>query len=276
MDVAKIGVTGPKGRLGSELVRRGCMPLGYNVTNPIAVQGALAKANLDVMIHCAAFTDVDKCEHRPGFAAFVNTYGTHTLAKAFPGPIVYLATDYIFDGLDGPYDENAKPNPLNIYGWSKLGGEIVVRSRGNGDDLIVRTTILFDKQSDNFVTVVVRKLLSGETVTLPDDLYGTPTYVPDLADGILAAVQDELGGIVNLAGGLLGSRYQIGLWIADELGIDRTRVRPSNNHSTNGAMRPKRAGLKVATARSMGLPVGDPVEAIREVCKYALETMEAG
>jgi len=194
----------------------------------------------------------------------------------FNGPIVYLSTDYIFDGYDGPYNENAKPNPLNIYGWSKLGGEIAIRSRGNRDDLIVRTTVLFDKQSDNFVTTVVRKLVLDETITLPDDLYGTPTYIPDLADGILAAMEVGASGIVNLAGSLLGSRYQIGLWIADELGIDRTRVRPTNNHVIGTAVRPMRAGLKLATATSMGLPIGDPVAGIREVCRYALETMAAG
>lgn len=276
MDVARIGVTGPNGRLGSELVRRGCQPLACDVTNPIAILEALDGANPDVVIHCAAFTDVDACEDQPVTSAKVNTYGTHHLCRMFNGPIVYLSTDYIFDGYDGPYNENAKPNPLNIYGWSKLGGEIAIRSRGNRDDLIVRTTVLFDKQSDNFVTTVVRKLVLDETITLPDDLYGTPTYIPDLADGILSAIEAGASGIVNLAGSLLGSRYQIGLWIADELGIDRTRVRPTNNHVIGTAVRPMRAGLKVATATSMGLPIGDPVAGIREVCEYALETMAAG
>lgn len=274
MAVARIGVTGPNGRLGSELVHRGCIPLRCDVTFPKDIQAALAEAKPDVVIHCAAFTDVDACEDRPITSAEVNTDGTFHLCQMFDGPIVYLSTDYIFDGLDGPYDESAKPNPLNMYGWSKLGGEIVIRSRDNEDHLIVRTTILFDQWSDNFVNNVARALLSGDTVALPHMMYGTPTYVPDLADGIMAAVEVGASGIVNLAGGLLASRYQIGLWIADELKIDRAQVRPSFKGGT--AKRPMRAGLQVLLARSMGLPVQDPMIGIKRVCRYAVETMAAG
>lgn len=262
----RIGVTGPRGRLGSELVRRGCIPLKCDVTDPAWITAVLEYARPDVVIHCAAITEVDECERRPLLATEVNAIGTWNLARAFNGPIVYLSTDYVFDGQDGPYSEGDRPNPLSVYGWSKLGGEVVIRARGNPRDLIVRTTILFDRWSENFVTRVAYQLLAGKTFSLPADLYGSPTYVPHLAAGILSAIKKGTNGIVNLTGWRVVSRYELGQWVAGALELDRERI--ARGEASGVAGRPLRAGLTTSRARSLGLPVGDPIEGIKEVAAY--------
>lgn len=268
----KIAVTGPHGRLGSELVRRGCMPIEASVTDFMALSKAFMGIDPDVIIHCAAMTDVDMCEGAPIHAAEINMGGTYGLAEMFPGRIVYISTDYIFDGREGPYGETATPNPLNVYGWTKLGGEIVLRNRGDERDLIVRTTVLFDKYSDNFVTNVARKLLQGATVALPSGLLGSPTYVPHLADGILAAIEKGISGVVNLAGWRAMSRWEFGMCIAAMLETDGVvAYGPVNGR----APRPRNAGLRVDKARSLGLPIGDPLDGLKEVT-HALEAMETG
>jgi dTDP-4-dehydrorhamnose reductase len=277
----KIAVTGPNGRLGSELVKRGCIPIKTDVTDFSVLARELRDIEPDAVIHCAAWTDVDGCERAPMRATHVNTGGVYVLGEIFRGKIVYISTDYIFDGRDGPYDEDAGANPISVYGWSKLGGEIVLRNRHNPDDLTIRTTVLFDRDSRNFVTAVAERLLAGETVQAPHDLYGSPTYVPHLAHGILAAISDDVTGVLNLAGSRVWSRLEFADRIADVLEDkhllpltgDNANILPCD--PTGAAPRPLSAGLKVDKAKALGLPIGDPLDGLREVLN-ALEPVAAG
>ena len=267
----RIGVTGSRGRLGNELVRRGCVPLACDVTDICALGNVIQEMEPEVIIHCAAKTDVDLCEMSPITTARVNMGGTFGLVEVFDGPIVYISTDYIFDGASGPYTEEATPNPISLYGWSKLGGEIVLKNRGNPDDLIVRTTVLFDKSDGNFITAVTGKLLAGEMVSLPA-LYGSPTYIPHLARAILEAVEQNVSGVLNLAGNKVMSRFELGKYIARQVGARANQVKPGE--VTGKAPRPLRAGLMIDKAKKLGLPIYDPLEGVREVLD-ALDTMAA-
>lgn len=259
--LTRIAATGPRGRLGSELVRQGCIPLISDVLDWFALRVELGNIKPDVIIHCAAYTDVDGCQNAPRKASEVNTYGTFILSEAWGGKIIYISTDYIFDGRDGPYTEEAVPSPISIYGWSKLGGELVLRNRPNS--LIVRTTVLFDDYSQNFVTSVIKRLLSGEAVTAPDSLYGSPTYVPHLAKGILAAV--HLTGIINVAGNRVMSRLKFAQMIAEIVGRGTAQDGPI----IGAAPRPLNAGLDVGKAQLLGLPIYDPLDGVT----HALEAM---
>lgn len=270
---SKIAVTGPHGRLGSELVRQGCLPIEADVTDFNVLRSALTKVNPDVVIHCAAYTDVDGCENAPSLAALVNATSTYLLGQVFQGKIVYISTDYIFDGESGPYSETDKPNPISIYGWSKLGGEIALRNRYNKTDLIIRTTVLFDQYSNNFVTVIIGKFLRGEIVALPQGLYGSPTYIPYLAQGILAAIEKGLSGIINIAGIRVLSRRALAVGIGKLLALDEFQV-ASIDFNPGKAPRPQKAGLKVDKAISLGIPIYDPEEGLKEVVN-ALEKVAA-
>ncbi len=269
----KIAVTGAKGRLGSELVRRGCVPVEADITYPFALAGALEAIKPDVVINCAAKTDVDACEGKDMVAAArVNAQGVKILSDVFARKIVQISTDFVFDGRHGPYDEDAQPCPINLYGWSKLGGELaLINSRNEPGYLIVRTTWLFDAASSNPATVFARELARGNTIFASPFMLTTPTYVPHLAAGILAAVEQGVSGILNLAGSRLVSRFEFAYWVANAMGACANQVQPGGPYGVTP--RPEKAGLRVGKARALGLPIGDPLEGIQEVI-HALETME--
>lgn len=269
----KIAVTGPHGRLGRELVSRGCIPIEANVTDFYELNQAILAVNPDVIIHCAAKTDVDACETQALEAMKVNAGGVYGLGQVFRGKIVYISTDYIFDGKNGPYDEYDTPNPQSIYGWSKLGGEIALRNLGKPKNLIIRTTVLFDRDSDNFVTAVIKKLLSGQTVEAPASLVGTPTYVPHLADGILEAINKNISGVLNIAGSETVSRWIFTNYIASLLGISKDLVKPGAVYGR--APRPLNAGLVTSRARGLNITIRHPLEGVQEMIN-ALETVVAG
>ena len=256
----RIGVTGHRGRLGRELAKLGCVPIEADVANFHALNAAIKLVKPEVIIHCAAFTDVDGCEGQPIKAALVNTGGVSNLAKAFSGKIVYISTDYIFDGQFGPYLEFSAPNPLSIYGWSKLGGELALKHRSNDDDLIVRTTVLFGPDGDDFVGRVTDKLLAGEFVYLPDTLFGSPTYTPHLAEDILEAIDKGVCGTLNLAGSRVVSRYHFGQRIARAADISVSLVKRGG--IIGKAPRPPKAGLAINLALRLGFPARDPYDVL--------------
>lgn len=273
-----IGVTGPNGRLGSELVRQGCKPIVADVAQFHALKPAVAAASVDVVVHCAAMTSVDGCESDPLKAAAINAGGTYNLLKAHDGRIIYISTDYVFDGGDpafihtqpaGPYCEDWPPNPISVYGWSKLGGELVIRNAGRPGDLIVRTTILFDGQSNCFVSKVLDKLLRGEFVYVPDELYGSPTYIPHLATDILLAADRGLAGTLNLAGIHVVSRYGFAKRIAEVAGVPPELVK--RGKIIGAAPRPMRAGLAVNRALALGFTARDPFEPLAKIVADAKE-----
>lgn len=256
-----IGVTGPRGRLGSELVRQGCAPIEANI-NSYKLGQVVKAARPDIIIHCAAFTDVDLAESNPNQASRTNAGGTFNLAQVFNGKIIYISTDYVFDGQNGPYLEDDKPNPISIYGWSKLGGEIAIKNRDNKDDLIIRTTVLFDKNKGNFVTSVINKLGDNQDIEAPDYLYGSPTYVPHLAKSILASINQV--GILNLAGNTIMSRYDLARWVAARMSKEGY---VKGGSVTGKAPRPFRAGLLIGKAKRLGLPLINPFEGIDEILR---------
>lgn len=237
----KIAVTGAKGQLGSELVRQGYAPL----------LGRLAEANLyadirikspNTIINCAAMTNVDGCESDPHRAMMTNVNGLDWLSLTGNYYLVQISTDYIFDGLSGPYTTRDAPNPLSIYGWSKLGGELITR-RHTGSWLIIRTTVLFSQSTNNFVYKIVKQLEQGKKVTMyQPDLMGTPTYVPALAKEIIRIVKEKYTGVAHIAGNRLMTRLYFAQLIAETFGFNPDDIVPTDDKPT-GAPRPPIAGL---------------------------------
>jgi dTDP-4-dehydrorhamnose reductase len=258
--------------LGSELVRQGCVPIEADVTHFYALKTAVEAAECDVIVHCAAMTDVDACETDPSTAAAINTGGVAHLLQAHPGRIVYLSTDYIFDGGSpaftqaqpaGPYSETWPPNPISVYGWSKLGGEILIRNARRPGCLIVRTTVLFDGRSGCFVAKVLDKLMRGEYVYVPDELYGSPTYIPHLATDILLAIERYVTGVLNLAGVHVISRYEFARRIAEAASLPLTLVK--RGKTLGAAPRPKQAGLTINKATHLGFLSRDPLSVLPQI-----------
>jgi len=154
----------------------------------------VSRLNPDIVIHAAAYTDVDGCETNKDLAVRVNTLGTCNIALAcqrFDTELLYISTDYVFDGEKGePYVEFDNLNPLSIYGKSKYWGELYVKSLLNRF-FIVRSSRLFGKNGENFVTRILKVAKEKKEVEVVDDQIGSPTYTKDLARAILQLVGRE-------------------------------------------------------------------------------------
>ena len=214
----KILVTGAKGMLGQDL----CPVLedeGYEVietgreefdiTDKTAVNNYLQAIMPDIVIHCAAYTAVDKAEEDSENAMLVNAFGTENIAE-FCGKndiaLVYISTDYVFDGeKKEPYKPDDNTNPLNVYGLSKLKGEEAVQKYCR-KFYIVRTSWLYGHHGRNFAETIITKALEGQELKVVDDQIGCPTWTADLASGIVELLNKPYG-IYHLCGGGQTSWY---------------------------------------------------------------------
>jgi dTDP-4-dehydrorhamnose reductase len=197
----RVLITGAGGQLGQALCDAfagdDVLPLGHaewDVTFPLG-EGGPARP-LDLVLHAAAWTDVDGAEADPQGAAAVNVGGTAN-AAALGAPLVAYSTDYVFDGTkDEPYLESDGPNPLSVYGRTKLGGE----AAAGADAWVVRSSWLFGATGHNFLRTMLRLGAEREEVAVVDDQRGCPTYVGHLAAATYALVGADLPrGVWHLA-----------------------------------------------------------------------------
>ncbi len=193
----------PKGPVSMEAV--GLTRAELDVTRPGDVQERLAEIHPDAVIHAAAYTKVDACEEDPDLAREVNAAGTAHLARTCSElncRLIYLGTDYVFDGKSGrPYCEDDPVSPLGVYGRTKWEGEVAVREEGPEDSLVVRTSWVYGPGGRNFVDAVLEKGALGESLRVVNDQRGSPTYSQDLAEALKALLLTEVRGTVHVSGG---------------------------------------------------------------------------
>lgn len=203
-------VTGAKGMLGQDL----CPILedsGFDVietdmynldiTDELAVNRFIAETKPDFIIHCAAYTDVDKAEEDFKTAELVNVKGTEYLSKAAArnnATLVFISTDYVFDGTKGsPYLPNDKPNPINNYGLTKLKGEEAVIKYCE-KYFIIRTSWLYGHHGKNFVETMIS--LKDKELKVVDDQIGCPTWTVELSNGIVKLINQGIYGTYHVCG----------------------------------------------------------------------------
>lgn len=198
-------VTGAGGQLGRELVERfgtdhvvACDRSALDVTNRDQVRTVVTSTRPDAVVHAGAWTHVDGCEGDPDRAHQVNSLGTRHVAEAarlVGARVCYVSTDYVFDGEAGrPYHEWDRPNPLSVYGRSKLGGETEL----GPDDTVVRTSWVCGRHGRNFVKTVLERARAGERLRVVDDQHGCPTFADDLAAMIRRLVVDRAPGTYHV------------------------------------------------------------------------------
>ncbi len=204
-------VTGSRGQLGRALLaeagRRGLDAEGYDldtldITDAGAVERLVQRLRPEVVINCAAITDVDGCESQPDLAMAVNGEAVGHLARACASAgavLVQVSTDYVFSGeTNRPWREEDPTAPLSVYGRSKLRGE--EEARQTGRHLIVRTAWLFGPGGRNFVEAILGQIEAGRTrLQVVADQRGCPTYAPDLAAAILDLLEAGTEGLVHVA-----------------------------------------------------------------------------
>ena len=200
----KVLVTGANGMLGQDLCPiledAGCFVIETDVntldiTNPEQTNSIITSEHPDLVIHCAAYTNVDKAEEDFETAQKINVTGTENLAKVCGSldiPIVYISTDYVFDGTNTvPYKPDDKPNPINNYGLTKLQGEQAVKKYCK-KYYIARTSWLYGIHGKNFVETML-SLKDKPELKVVDDQIGCPTWTVELANGILKLLQKPYG-----------------------------------------------------------------------------------
>lgn len=232
-------------------------------TDPEAVQLIVGNLRPDVIVHGGAVSKPDECEQHKVYADKVNIEGTRYLlasAAAVKSFFIFISTDFIFDGKEGMYKEEDKGNPVNYYGLTKLRAEALVQQYAY-EWSIVRTVLVYGKPltgRSNILSVVKEKLEKGEEYSVFDDQVRTPTFVEDLAAGIVAIIQKRATGIFHLSGKDILTPYQMACATADFLGLDKTLIRKVTAATfSQPAMRPAKTGFNIEKAkRELGY---DPV-----------------
>ncbi len=225
-----------------------------DLTDARQVEQLLAETDPSIIINCAATTDVDGCESDPEMAYKLNCGIVENLLNAADNRELYfvqISTDYIFSGGEGQYAEDTTPNPLNVYGRTKLQGEEVVVGSGV-DALIIRTCALYDcghAGKTNLFSSTYDRLKHGEIVRVASDLYCNPMWTVNLADSIKEAVSLHLNGVINIAGPEYISRYDFSSAVARHFGFPDYLVEAIKlSELARAANRPLKAGLDISLA----------------------------
>ena len=205
----KVLVTGANGQLGYDVIKVlnarqiECKGVGrddFDITDSVATDDYIKKYKPDVVVHCAAYTAVDKAEDDYETCYKVNVVGTENIAKScrsIDAKMLYVSTDYVYGGNGiEPFEPTDSVDPKSVYGGTKLGGEDAVRK--NLDKFfIVRTSWVFGINGNNFVKTMLRLGAEREMLTVVDDQIGSPTYTPDLARLICDLIETEHYGIYH-------------------------------------------------------------------------------
>jgi dTDP-4-dehydrorhamnose reductase len=198
--------------------------LALDITSRKDVRRVVAQCEPEVIVNCAAMTNVDACERERETAWKINVDGVEHLvesAQRYRSKIVHISSDYVFDGTRGPYTENDRPEPINYYGKTKLASENLLRT-AELPWVIIRTMVLYgyaEGVRPNFPLWVIEQLSRGTTLKIVDDQLGNPTLVDDLAFGVMKAVELDKQGVYHIAGRDILSRYEFARTVARVFGF---------------------------------------------------------
>jgi len=242
-DIVSVVITGARGMLGRELAgalqrsswgqsRRqaihACDLDEMDITNPSEVEKQISAWRPQLVINCAAQTDVDGCESNRARAFGVNADGPLNLARVcrrYRSKLIHISTDFVFDGRGhGPYRPDDETGPLNVYGESKLAGERAVQQNLD-EHLIVRTAWLFGSGGKNFVSTIRQLAQERDQLEVVKDQVGSPTYTADLSEAIIHLVQAGAEGIYHFANAGNCSWYEFAREIVRQSGYP-TKVKP--------------------------------------------------
>jgi len=276
-------VVGANGLVGSRLVAelarrehrvtglgRGASRLGAKVPYVSVDLGqaeALSKTievtKPEVIVNCAAMTDVDGCEREPAKAWTANVEGVATLAKAARAAgahFIHVSTDYVFDGDAGPYDVDALPNPRGVYALSKHAGEEAVRALCEpGKWAIARTAVVYGWPAagqKNFGSWLVDSLSKGQAVKLFEDQWVSPSLALNVAEMLADLAEKGLAGIWHTSGASVVDRVTYGKKLCERFGFDAALIQPSRMADVKLlSPRPAKSGLVVTkTAQALAHP----------------------
>ena len=278
----KILITGANGLLGQHLVKllldttsheiiatsksepRGIIQnnrLHYyslDIINGLEVNLLIDKLRPDTIIHCAALTQIDECEQNPIKAWEVNVTATRFLvdaAKKINAFFIFISTDFVFDGMAGPYKEGDTLNPVSYYGSTKVAAEKAVAESGL-QYATIRTCLLYGNilygNRSNIISWVKENLENEQPIKVVSDQMRTPTYVEDLAMGVLLVVEKKAVGLFHISGKDFLSPYEMALSTAEVLNLDAKLIQKVDaSIFVQPAKRPAITGFVIEKARDI-------------------------
>ena len=269
----RVLITGAHGQLAGELVRRApaaatvssVSRVECDITDNLDVERVVGDFYPDTIINTAAYTAVDLAEDAPEEAFAVNAEGARNVATAAASVgarLIHISTDYVFDGTrTTPYPPAAEPNPVNVYGASKLAGERWVRS-ADASSLVIRTGWLYSARGNNFARTILVSLQAGRTLRVVDDQVGVPTSARDLASAIWSCVElPRLNGIHHWVNGSSATWYEFAVAIREmalDLGIIESAPPPVSVSTSEYGSRAVRPGYSVLDASALWTSLGGP------------------
>lgn len=276
----KFLVTGVNGQLGYDVMKLltdteheaiGVDREEMDITNQQAVQDKIVTLRPDIIVHCAAYTAVDKAESDQDNAYQVNALGTKYIAEAakdINAKMIYVSTDYVFDGnAEQPYEVDHPSDPMGIYGQTKLAGENFVKEYLD-KYFIVRTAWVFGSNGKNFVKTMLRLGKERGEVGVVSDQSGSPTYTPDLATFLLELAESDKYGTYHATNSGVCTWYEFAVEIFKQAGIE-VKVNPlTTEQYPTPAKRPKYSVLSKAKIEEQGFtPLPDWKDALNAFLK---------
>jgi dTDP-4-dehydrorhamnose reductase len=278
-------VTGAAGRLGGKLVEilqshgssvTGADIVGDNVTRLDitdfrAAQQFIAALKPDIVLHPAAWTDVDGCAREPEKAILINGFGAQNVALAAAqvgAAVLYVSSNEVFDGVfSKPYREYDVTRPTNPYAYSKWVGERAVQTI-NPRHYIVRTSWLFAHGGKNFIQTILNAAQAGKPLRVVSDEVANPTYNDDLAEAIAALIETERYGIYHLVNEGACSRHTFARYFLDRAGYKDTPLDKINSREwSRPSVPPTYSSLSNLAARSLGITLRGWQEAVDDFLK---------
>ncbi|HUQ40079.1 MAG TPA: dTDP-4-dehydrorhamnose reductase [Acidimicrobiales bacterium] len=259
----RVLVTGAGGQLGTDLAAAftgddlvAATRQQLDVADRDSVLQAVTTVRPDVIVHAGAWTAVDACESDPDRAFAVNALGTRHVAEGARltgARVLYVSTDYVFDGTSPtPYTEWHEPNPLSVYGRSKLAGEREL----DAGSTIVRVSWVCGPHGSNMVKTILRLAAEHEQLSFVDDQHGCPTFTGDLAEMIRHLAVARLPGTFHVTNQGPTTWFGLARAVLDAAGMDPERVRPIRTADMpRPAPRPANSVLDNAALRLMGIPL---------------------
>jgi dTDP-4-dehydrorhamnose reductase len=248
--------------------------LKFDISNKNQVEHAFKKANPDAVVHAASLTDVDKCETDKELAWKTNVEGTRSIAKAakaYGAFLLYVSTDYVFNGEKGNYTETDTPAPINYYGLTKLKAEELIKDMMD-EYCIARPSVIYGATPAagkiNFALWLINKLRKKENVKIVTDQRNSPTLNTNLAEMTWEIIHRRMTGIYHLAGATRISRYDLAKSIASAFDLDPALITPSASSEFSwAAKRPKDSSLNVKKAqnalKNKPLPIDQALSQLR-------------
>lgn len=261
----KILVTGVKGQLGHDVVleaaRRGIECVGadideFDITDAAQTMDFITRHAPDVVVHCAAYTAVDRAEDDPAACEAVNATGTENIVRAvraIDAKMIYISTDYIFDGEgDRPFEVNDPAAPKSVYGRTKYMGEEAVRASLT-KYFIVRISWVFGVNGGNFVKTMLRLAQKTKELRVVNDQIGSPTCTADLAPLLLDMAATDKYGVYHATNEGYCSWYEFAVKIFEYAGIDmKVTGVTTEEYTAAKAARPKNSRMSKASLTSAG------------------------